>query len=141
MSLLDIKNAFTSVPIHLLMRVMQKRGVPLEWLNMIFEASYNVDNSFYNPITMEYEHDKAYSGVKQGCPLSPLLFSIFIDPILSAIPGLKDHVICYINDIAVIHTTREGYLRHCGHQVVLGKAWPIAQSGQVECYGICAWLH
>ena len=88
--------------------MMQKRGVPIEWLHMIFEASYNVDNSFYNPITKDYERDKAYSGVKQGCPLSPLLFSIFIDPILSAIPGLQDHVICYIDDIAVIHPTKEG---------------------------------
>ena len=103
LSLLDISNAFTSVPIHLLMRVMQRRGVPIEWLNMIFEASYNVNSSFYNPITMEYEKDTAFSGVKQGCPLSPLLSSIFIDPILSAIPGLMDHVICYIDDIAVTH--------------------------------------
>jgi Retron-type reverse transcriptase len=36
LGLLDIKNAFTSVPIHLLMRVMQRRGVPLEWLSMYF---------------------------------------------------------------------------------------------------------
>ena len=108
LGLWDIKNAFTSVPIHLLMRVMQERGVPIEWLYMIFEASYNVQNCFYSPVTMEYEKDNAFSGGKQGCPLSPLLFSIFIDPILSAIPGLMDHVICYIDDIAVIHTRREG---------------------------------
>ena len=41
-------------------------------------------------------------------PLSPLLFSVFINPLLSAIPGLVDHLVCYIDDIAVIHTTREG---------------------------------
>ena len=46
--------------------------------------------------------------MKQGCPLSPLFFSIFIDPILSVIPGLQDHIICYIDDIAVIHPTKEG---------------------------------
>ena len=62
LGLLDIKNAFTSVPIHLLMRVMEKRGVPIEWLSMVFEASYNVKNSLYNPITKEYDEDVALFG-------------------------------------------------------------------------------
>ena len=59
LSLLDITNAFSSVPIHLLIRVMEKRGVPVEWLNMIFEASYLGDNCSYNPITQEYDYTKA----------------------------------------------------------------------------------
>ena len=106
LSLLDITNAFSSVPIHLLMKVMEKRGVPVEWLSMIFEASYLGENCSYNPITQEYDYANAYSGVKQGCPLSPLMFSAFIDPLFS-IPGLVDHLVCYIDDIAVVHTSRE----------------------------------
>ena len=68
------------------MKVMEKRGVPVEWLSMIFEASYLGDNCSYNPITQEYDYAKAYSGVKQGCPLSPVMFSVFTDPLFS-IPG------------------------------------------------------
>ena len=49
LSLSDITHAFSSVPIHLLMRVMEKRGVPVEWLSVMFEASYLGDNCSNNP--------------------------------------------------------------------------------------------
>ena len=35
------------------------------------------------------------------------MFSVFIDPLFN-IPGLVDHLVCYIDDIAVVHMSREG---------------------------------
>ena len=91
-SLLGITNVLTSVPTHLPMMVMEKRGLPIEWLSMIFGVSPFVCNCFYNPITKEHAKAPAFTGVKKGCPLSPPLFSVFIDPLLRVIPG---HCVVY----------------------------------------------
>jgi len=89
---LDLKQAYDSVPRELLFRIMKDYyKIDPELVDLIealyvgTEARVHVDNhqsaSFPLP-----------SGVKQGCVMSPLLFTIFIDFILrQALPVLREH--------------------------------------------------
>jgi hypothetical protein len=89
---LDLKQAYDSVPRKLLFRIMKVHyNVDPELVDLI-EALYkdtqgrvHVEQYFSLPFPLN-------TGVKQGCSLSPLLFTIFIDFVLrQALPVMREH--------------------------------------------------
>jgi hypothetical protein len=81
---IDFTNAFGSVPHELIMSVMRQRNFP-EWTRKIVQDMYNGATSM---IEMRGERTAKIGwrrGVKQGCPLSPLLFNLCLEPLLQAV--------------------------------------------------------
>ena len=114
---IDFKKAYDRVPHGALMHVLAKNGVRGKFLQMV--------NHIYGNSNMAVRIDGAtsrvfqmYRGVRQGCPLSPLLFLLFIESILQEsvpdgvmIPGLanqKSKGTMYADDVlCLVETTQQ----------------------------------
>ena len=85
----DFSKAFDSVPRPLLWQTLRKLGVRAEYVDAISSYYANVD------MCVRFD-DGSYSdpfpsvlGVKQGCPLSPTLFGLFIDQLWSRLENSR----------------------------------------------------
>ncbi|GMO18210.1 MAG: hypothetical protein Ta2E_09280 [Mycoplasmoidaceae bacterium] len=81
---LDLRDAFGSIPHDLIRRNVEDFGFPKRVSNIIMES--------YNGASISIQAKQDYSeqvprekGVKQGCPISPTLFNIGIDPLLRVV--------------------------------------------------------
>ena len=101
--LVDLTAAFPSLSQDFLFSVLEKQGVPGSIRGAI--------RQFYNNNVHEIEVDResspsftVTSGVRQGCPMSPVLFALALDPFLDYLKGHipKDSLIkAYADDMAV----------------------------------------
>ncbi|XP_070166141.1 uncharacterized protein [Polyergus mexicanus] len=116
---LDLSNAFGSVPHAVIRRALVRSGVPggivRTWQSMYEGCTTRVRaaDGFTDPIPVR-------SGVRQGCPLSPIVFDLAIDSVLRAITdvdagfdllGSRFSVLAYADDIALVADTPEGMQR------------------------------
>jgi hypothetical protein len=120
---IDFTNAFGSVPHELILSAMKQRNFP-EWTIAILRDMYTDVSSF-----IELRGDKSNpissrKGVKQGCPLSPLLFNLCLEPLIQFIKranqGMGTYVTvdknrrienliqAYADDVALISQNPEG---------------------------------
>ena len=120
-SFVDFRKAFDTVPRARLMRRLQEMGVPsvLTWGIMALYAS--VMGCVRTP---EGISDIVHStiGVKQGCPLSPTLFGMYVDEVSEYIDREGDRgaqlagtwipLLLYADDIVLISDSPEGMQRH-----------------------------
>lgn len=117
--LLDLAQAFDRVPPAQLWQALATYGTPptlLAMVNLLYsqrQASVKVGDKLSRVFRL-------FSGVKQGCPLSPLLFLVFLDKITTlaelqhTAPGIPWHqsgtvpcvyqiwAVLYANDVTVI---------------------------------------
>jgi hypothetical protein len=93
---IDFTNAFGSVPHELILSTMKQRNFP-EWTRSIVQDMYTNASSY-----IEVRGDKSQPiswkvGVKQGCPLSPLLFNLCIEPLIQSIKSINKGMGAYVD--------------------------------------------
>ena len=88
--LFDFKAAFPSVSHHYMLIVLRHIGIPSFVLHLI-EAMYDQGKCVISCCGRRFPGFGMESGIKQGCPLSPLLFVAVVDMLLrritTEIPG------------------------------------------------------
>ncbi len=100
---LDLSDAFNSVRHSAIFEALQQCGCPTDLINLIrslyadcstFPTNLNGDQLSPN-ITVS-------KGVKQGCPLSALLFNLVLEPVLRKLTSKQSVCLGYMDDMAVI---------------------------------------
>ena len=82
--LLDQEKAFDRVDRHYMAKTLESYNIPpsvRDWVSLIYSdtpANININNQLSTTIQL-------MSGVRQGCPLSPALFALTIEPMANAI--------------------------------------------------------
>ncbi|PLW47605.1 hypothetical protein PCANC_18688 [Puccinia coronata f. sp. avenae] len=142
---IDFKKAFPSVPHQALWKKLRHCGVPENIINFL-------DNSYKNSrfqirvgesLSDEY---KMEVGTKEGCPLSPLLFIIFINDLFNnlpgvLVPGLKtsknepfiDKGKLYADDAAAFFETPEELQKGCDIISEWVNKWQTLKVGHDKC--------
>ncbi|GFQ69983.1 retrovirus-related Pol polyprotein from type-2 retrotransposable element R2DM [Trichonephila clavata] len=105
---LDISNAFGSVPRQVIIEALYAKGVDHDFItlvNNIYEGSTTQVLTDDGPTA----HIKLESGVKQGCPLSGLLFNIAIDAVLRNLQEDRDQrvVLAFADDLVLMADSAE----------------------------------
>ena len=130
---LDFVKAYDSVPRHLLWHIMREIGVPDQFLSAVQSMYVDVACQVrLNGLVGLSFH--ACKGVKQGCPLSPTLFGVFIDRFYFMLmhqsgghigPALRDGTrvpsLFYADDGTMIATKAEDLHSLCGFLDVFCK--------------------
>jgi hypothetical protein len=95
----DLKKAFDIVPREVLWQVLAGLGVKGHFLRCL-QAMYAKDTIRINhPSEGVTSSFRCQQGVKQGCPLSPLLFRLYLD----ALEGCLDDKECDAPTLADVH--------------------------------------
>lgn len=80
----DVQNAFGTVPQDLIFEVLKLHGFPRMMINAV-KSYYGRDVTIITNGKIVIDMLKQEVGVKQSCPLSPLLFILTLDPVLRVI--------------------------------------------------------
>jgi hypothetical protein len=74
----DFRKAFDTIPRSIMWQVLQRAGVGPRMLKAL-QAMYSNDNTCVRTGSGLTDTFACTTGVKQGCPLSPNLFGLFLD--------------------------------------------------------------
>lgn len=102
--LVDFEAAFPSINQVFIWKSLRRIGVPNNWISAISKLFENVTHTlvFNRKI---FPHAPVFSGIKQGDPLSPLLFVICVEALLKALKDAlpsPDFARAYADDISVV---------------------------------------
>ena len=106
---IDTRKAFDSIDHEYILTVLDVIGFP-EWLIRV--VLFLLTNVFAIPVVAAHTSVQIpiHRGVKQGCPLSPLLFVIAYDPLIWALHDLPistgpPHTFAFADDLAIGSTS------------------------------------
>ncbi|KAH6569208.1 hypothetical protein BASA60_008270 [Batrachochytrium salamandrivorans] len=116
---IDIRKAFDTVPVGALLWKLQNMGFPRRTLAFL-KALYTSSSARARAGSLLSDPFPVQRGVRQGCPLSGLLFNLFINDILDGIapitvPGLLRDMnpirgLMYADDVAVFADSEQSLL-------------------------------
>uniref|UniRef100_A0ABD2WIM9 Reverse transcriptase domain-containing protein n=1 Tax=Trichogramma kaykai TaxID=54128 RepID=A0ABD2WIM9_9HYME len=81
---LDLSNAFGSVPHASIHEALDRHSVPLPIRNLV-KSSYEGVSTSVKTAGAITEPVRILSGVRQGCPLSPIVFNLALEPVVRAV--------------------------------------------------------
>ena len=101
---LDLSDAFNSVDHNLILEALKQSRCP-RWITELVKSLYvncttTPINTMGCPLCDPVEVNQ---GVRQGCPLSALLFNLVLDPLLKSATTESSFGLGYMDDIAVIN--------------------------------------
>ena len=106
--LVDLAAAFPSLSQEYMFKVLERQGIPVGLCNAIKQLYINN----LQHIKVDGETSPSFlvkSGVRQGCPLSPVLFALALDPFLAylkrCLPS-ETLIRAYADDMAIILKSR-----------------------------------
>ena len=103
---IDISKAYDTVDHETLWQVLQESGISGTWLDNLKELYKNNYLRSYTPMG-KTRAIKMERGIRQGCPLSPLLFALYANPIAIAMErvnkqkGKEPAMLMYADDMVV----------------------------------------
>ncbi len=118
----DFKKAFDLVPRDALWNVLKRRGMSGRVLTSL-QSMYAADKACVFTSEGPSNLFDCSIGVKQGCPLSPLLFSLYLDELESLLEEASDEIDCphlaeiliaillFADDIALFSYSQKGLQR------------------------------
>ncbi|KAH6597361.1 hypothetical protein BASA50_004503 [Batrachochytrium salamandrivorans] len=116
---IDIRKAFDTVPVGALLWKLQNMGFPRRTLAFL-KALYTSSSARARAGSLLSDPFPVQRGVRQGCPLSGLLFNLFINDILDdvapiTVPGLPRDTnpirgLMYADDVAVFADSEQSLL-------------------------------
>ncbi|KAH9266232.1 hypothetical protein BASA83_010709 [Batrachochytrium salamandrivorans] len=116
---IDIRKAFDTVPVGALLWKLQNMGFPRRTL-VFLKALYTSSSARARAGSLLSDPFPVQRGVRQGCPLSGLLFNLFINDILDGVapitvPGLSRDTnpirgLMYADDVAVFANSEQSLL-------------------------------
>ena len=117
----DFRKAFDTVPRERLFRRLTSLGVPSEMIWAIYALYERVSGRVRCPGGLS-DSIASTIGVKQGCPLSPTLFGLYIDEVDDFIQrgggagvdlsGTQIHIMLYADDIVLLAESQEDLQHH-----------------------------
>ncbi|KAH6573284.1 hypothetical protein BASA60_006123 [Batrachochytrium salamandrivorans] len=119
---INMSKAFDTVPIHALLFKLRCIGIPTITMNFL-SALYFTSNARIRSGSLLSDPFPVQRGVRQGCPLSGLLFNVFINDVLDgvapiSVPGLsQEHHprgLMFADDIAIIAPSHESLCTSMG---------------------------
>ena len=87
---LDLRNAFGSIPHPAIRTTLTHIGVPASLVDLVMNAYTGATTTIRTPIG-DSNPVQVQAGVKQGCPLSPILFNLCIELILRSAKSAAAH--------------------------------------------------
>ena len=119
---LDIANAFGSVPHEAITTSLKTLGAGQPFVDVVEDLYADATSKI---LLSSGETDKIpiLAGVRQGCPISGLLFNIAIDPILRAIQNTNQehNILAYADDICLLATCPEALQQQINEIIRLGS--------------------
>lgn len=113
---IDLTNAFGSIPHGAISEALRSAGAGSQFIQAVESLYLNSSTEFISGtgITEEIEIN---AGVRQGCPISGILFNIVIDPIIRILQGEseKHHVLAFADDVLLLEESPEGLQSQLDH--------------------------
>ena len=100
---LDLSDAFNSIEHNLILEALRQSKCP-DWIVKLVESLYRDCTTIPTNVCGDKLCDpiKVRRGVRQGCPLSALLFNLVLDPLLRCSSTECSFSLGYMDDIALI---------------------------------------
>jgi len=98
----DIKKCFDSIEHQVIHHALQTMGFPVRFTNFVMNA-YKFNGAEIRTAYGNTERFDLTRGVKQGCPMSPLLLNIIMDPVVRYAKGDERNVmiLAWVDDLAI----------------------------------------
>ena len=84
MAFLDLAKAFDTISHDLFVKGLERLGVPSQFIRVV-EDLYDGATTSFATVNGETRQIRINQGVKQGDPLSPILFNVCLDPMFCSL--------------------------------------------------------